>query len=165
MATAGAAVAAIAARDVAFAGNAIADLEAGNLAADLDDLAAVFVPDCHRHRDRLLRPGVPVVDVHVRAADGAALHTDQNVVRTGGGFRDVLQFDADGLVSFDECAHRRAILDYAQLLADLAECRHRSVELLARVRRGQLRANASFALRHDRIREPDYIHAFVEQAL
>ena len=41
--TAGAAVAAVAAGDVAFARDAIADLEARHLAADLDDLAAVLV--------------------------------------------------------------------------------------------------------------------------
>ena len=39
MAPPGAAVAAVAAGDVAFAGDAIADLEAAHLAADLDDLA------------------------------------------------------------------------------------------------------------------------------
>ena len=39
-----------------------------------------LVADHHRHRDRLLRPGVPVVDMHVGAADPGAQHLDQHVV-------------------------------------------------------------------------------------
>src|SRR5204863_812068 len=66
---AGAAVAAVAAGDVALAGDAIAALQAVHLRADLDDAPAVLVAHRHRHRDGLLRPGIPVVDVHVGAAD------------------------------------------------------------------------------------------------
>ncbi len=101
VAASGAAVAAVAAGDVTLARDAIARLEARDFAADLHDLAAVFVPDRHRHRDGLLRPGVPVIDVHVRAADGAALDADQDVVRAGDGFGDLLQVDAGSRASFD----------------------------------------------------------------
>ena len=41
--------------------------------ADLDDLADELMPDDHRHRDRLLRPGVPFVDVQIGAADAGAI--------------------------------------------------------------------------------------------
>ena len=83
---AGAAVAAVAAGDVALAGDAVADREAAHFAAERDDLAAVLVADLHRHRDRALRPGVPLVDVDVGAADGRLAHADQHVVRAGLGF-------------------------------------------------------------------------------
>src|SRR5688572_11673709 len=59
---------------------------------------------------------------------------------------------------------RRAILDYVQFFADLGERCDGAVELLAGVRGRQLCADACLALRHDRIREADDVHAFVEQA-
>ena len=37
--------------------------------ADLDDLADELVPDDHRHRDRLLGPGIPLINVQIGAAD------------------------------------------------------------------------------------------------
>src|SRR5262245_33604743 len=58
---------------------------------------------------------------------------------------------------------RRGILDYAQFFADLREGCDRAIELLASVCSGHLRADASFALRHDRVGEADHVHAFVEQ--
>ena len=69
VAAAGAAVAAEAAGEMPFAGHAIAEREAAHFAAHVDDAAEVLVADGHGHRDGLLRPGVPVVDVHVGAAD------------------------------------------------------------------------------------------------
>ena len=48
-------------------------------------------PIDHRHGDRLLRPGVPVVDVHVGAADAGAQHPDQHVVDADLRLRHVLQ--------------------------------------------------------------------------
>ena len=66
---AGHAVAAAAADDVPLAADEVARLEVGDVRADLDDLADELVADDERHRDRLLRPGVPLVDVEVGAAD------------------------------------------------------------------------------------------------
>ena len=40
-----------------------------HLRADVGDLADIFVAGDHRHRHRLLRPLVPIVDVDVGAAD------------------------------------------------------------------------------------------------
>src|SRR5262245_41921289 len=58
---------------------------------------------------------------------------------------------------------RRGILDYVQFFADLREGGDGAIELLARVRSGQLRADPSLALRHDWIREADHVDTFVEQ--
>src|SRR5437870_3428948 len=52
MTTTRAAVAAVTAGDMAFSGNAVADLEPAHLLPHLDDLADVFVADMHRHRYR-----------------------------------------------------------------------------------------------------------------
>ncbi len=54
--------------------------KSADVGADLDDLAHELVADHHRHGDGLLRPGVPVVDVQVGAADAGAVHADQHVV-------------------------------------------------------------------------------------
>ena len=51
-----------------------------DVGADLDDLADELMADDHRHGNGLLGPGVPVVDVHVGAADAGAQHVDQHVV-------------------------------------------------------------------------------------
>ena len=75
MPPAGQAVAAAAADDVPLAADDVAGREVVDVGADLDDLADELVADHHRHRDRLLRPGVPVVDVHVGAADAGAQST------------------------------------------------------------------------------------------
>ena len=77
---AGAAVAAMAADDMAFARNPFADRISPHLAADLDNVANEFVADRHRHRNGSLGPGIPVVDVDVGAADRGLADLDQNIV-------------------------------------------------------------------------------------
>ena len=80
VAAAGHAVAAAAADDVALAADDVAGVEVAHVRPDRDDLADELVADRHRHRDRLLRPGVPLVDVQVGAADAGAADADQDVV-------------------------------------------------------------------------------------
>jgi hypothetical protein len=76
----GAAVAALAAGDVALARDPVARLEAGDFAADLGDHAAELVAHGHGHGDGLARPFVPVVDMHVGAADRGLADLDQEIV-------------------------------------------------------------------------------------
>ena len=65
--------------------------EVVDVGADFDDLADELVADDHRHGDGLLRPGVPVVDVEVGAADAGAKDLDEHVVDADLRFRDVFQ--------------------------------------------------------------------------
>ena len=90
----GAAVAAVAAGDVAFAGDAIADGEAAHFLADGDHLSHILVTDHHGHGYGLLGPLIPVVDVHVGAADGGLADLDQQIVVAELGSRDVRHPDA-----------------------------------------------------------------------
>ena len=83
--------AAVHADDMALARNPLADLKALDIGAEPRDLARIFVADDHRHRDRALRPFVPVVDMHVGAADAGLVHLHQHVVRTDDGNRDVFE--------------------------------------------------------------------------
>jgi hypothetical protein len=76
---AGAAVAAVAADDVAFGADPLAEFVAGDAGADLHDAADEFVPDHEARLDRALTPLVPLVDVQVGAADGGLFQLDQDL--------------------------------------------------------------------------------------
>ena len=65
----GQAVAAAAAHHVALAADDVAGIEVVHVRSDGDDLAHELMADRHGHGNRLLRPLVPLVDVHVGAAD------------------------------------------------------------------------------------------------
>src|SRR5579862_3449960 len=80
MAAAGETVAAAATDDVPFAADDVAGMEIGDVGADLYDLADEFMADGHGDGDRLLRPTVPFVNVHVGAADAGASYADQNII-------------------------------------------------------------------------------------
>ena len=54
--------------------------EVVDVAADLEDLADELVADDERRLDRLRRPGVPGLDVEVRAADAGLPDADPDVV-------------------------------------------------------------------------------------
>ena len=69
---AGQAIAAAAADDVSLAADDLAGVKILDVRADLDDFADELMADDHRHRDGLLRPGVPFVDVQIGAADAGA---------------------------------------------------------------------------------------------
>ena len=65
----GQAVAAASADDVALAADEVAGREIGDVGASLHDAAHELVADDERRLDRPRRPGVPRLDVQVRAAD------------------------------------------------------------------------------------------------
>ena len=85
------AIAAAFADDVAFARHDIADPESGNIGAHPDDFAGEFMADGHRHGDGLLRPVVPVVDMHVRAANGRLFYFNEDVVIADFRLGDIVQ--------------------------------------------------------------------------
>ena len=60
---------AVPASNMAFADDQIAFAKATHICSNRGDLADEFMADGHRHRNRFLRPGVPVVNVNIGAAD------------------------------------------------------------------------------------------------
>ena len=110
MSPAGQAVAAAAADDVPFAADEVADLEVAHVGADGGHLSDELVTDDHRHGDRLLRPGIPAVDVEIGAADPGLAHADQDVVDAGLRLRHVLEPEPLGGLRFDQRAHERVTL-------------------------------------------------------
>ena len=105
VAPAGHAVAAAAADDVPLAADEVAGREVADVRADLDDLADELVADHERHRDRLLRPRVPAVDVEVGAADARRADPDQDVVDPDLGLGDVLEPEPRLGLALDERLH------------------------------------------------------------
>jgi hypothetical protein len=69
MTPAGKTITAMSTRDVTFADNEIAGRKSFHVIAGKIDNTDKFMTDRHRHRDRLLRPLIPVVYMYVRAAD------------------------------------------------------------------------------------------------
>jgi hypothetical protein len=90
-----------AAGDMPFAAYQIAGLEIRHLRSHLDNLTNELVPDNHRHRDRLLRPGIPFFDVHIGAANSCAVDANQDIVGTDRRFWDVLEPQARLRSAFD----------------------------------------------------------------
>jgi len=80
---AGVAVAAVAAGDVALAADPLADLVLVHALAQRRDLAHVFVSDDLGRLHMLLGPLVPLVDMHVRAADRRLVNFDLHLARLG----------------------------------------------------------------------------------
>ena len=105
MAAAGEAVATASADDVAFAGDEVAGFEVVDVGADLGDFADEFVADDEGDGDGFLRPGVPVVDVEVGAADAGLEDADFDVVDAGFGFGDVLEPETFFGVRLDQGFH------------------------------------------------------------
>src|SRR6266480_2126997 len=103
----GPAVAAMPAGHMTLDGNALPGREAAHLAADLRDRALELMTDDERHRDRLLRPGIPVPDVKIGAADRRVMDPHQEIVRTDRRTRDVLEPDPRLAPALDERAHQR----------------------------------------------------------
>src|SRR6187402_12023 len=72
---------------------------------DLHDLADEFMSHDHRHRDRLLRPGIPLIDVNVGAADAGAIHVDKHVVDAYFGPGNIFEPETRLRIAFDEGFH------------------------------------------------------------
>src|SRR4029077_6097843 len=66
--------------DVSLAYYEIAARKTFHVIANSIENADELVTDRHWHRNRLLRPGVPIVDVNVSAADGSFQHPDEHVI-------------------------------------------------------------------------------------
>src|SRR6266581_2968085 len=80
MTPAGKTITAMSTCDVTFADNEIARRESFHVIAGMIDDTDKFMADNHRHRDRFLRPGVPIIDMNIGTADGRFDDADTNVV-------------------------------------------------------------------------------------
>src|ERR1700737_4236955 len=88
-----AAIAAVPTGYVAFSRHAIAGVEAAYFAAQFHDFSGVFMADGHGHGDGFLRPGIPIVNVHVGPAYRRTVDLDEYVIVPDRRLRDFLQPD------------------------------------------------------------------------
>ena len=79
-------VTAVAAGDMAFTADPLANMEAGNAFTQGSNLAHIFVADGLTGFDMLGCPIVPLIDMDIGATDGGFVNFDQDF--TGAGFRD-----------------------------------------------------------------------------
>src|SRR5438105_840515 len=73
-------ITAMPAGDMTFADDKIALGKPAHIAADAINCADELVPDCHRDRNRFLRPRVPVVNMNIGPADRCLQRANENVV-------------------------------------------------------------------------------------
>src|SRR2546425_2284872 len=95
------AVAAPAAYHMPFSGDQFARKEIVYVRTNCDNLTDKFMANGHGHRNCLASPIVPIKDVNVRAANPRAQYTDENVIDTNGGFRNIFQPETRFRTRFD----------------------------------------------------------------
>ncbi|MDI2023874.1 hypothetical protein PJL18_04423 [Paenarthrobacter nicotinovorans] len=105
LAASGAAVAADSADYVPFAGDAVADLDVADVLADFNYFTVELVACDQGGFDDALRPGVPALDVEVRAADSGGHHADLDVACARFRFRTVDEFETGVGSGFVESLH------------------------------------------------------------
>jgi transcriptional regulator with XRE-family HTH domain len=98
-------VAAAPADHVSLAAYDLPGKKVGHVASHLHDLADEFVSHDHRHRNGPLRPGVPIVDVQVRAADAGLVDANEHVIDPAFGLGHVPEVQPGGGFGFDESFH------------------------------------------------------------
>ena len=90
----GAAVTAVAAGDVAFPTHPLAHAQALHMASNFGNTPDKLMTGDHWHRNSLLRPFIPVINVHVGAANRALGHLNQYVIGPDLGHRSIHHPDA-----------------------------------------------------------------------
>ncbi len=143
----GPAAPAVPADDAPLAGDPLTDLVAGDRRTEGGDPPDVLVAHVHPQGDVLLRPVVPVPDVHVGAADRRLDDPDEHVVGSDPGNRDLLHPQPHLGPGLHERAHGGGdrlgrghrgqagspSCDHPQRASDAGEGRHRHVEVLGRL--------------------------------
>src|SRR6266496_4562900 len=78
-------------RDVSLAHYEIALCKSFHVIADVINDADKLVTNCHRHRNRFLRPFVPVIYMHVGPTDRRFQYADKHVLAGSSWNRNFLQ--------------------------------------------------------------------------
>ena len=92
LSVAAAAVAAVTANDMAFAGNTLADIEFFYAFAELCNFTDIFMTYRHCGMDMLLCPGIPVIYMNIRAANCGFANFDEDLAHFGFGHGNLHQF-------------------------------------------------------------------------
>jgi hypothetical protein len=53
-----------------------------HISTNIHNLANKLMANHHRHRNRRLRPAIPIVDMHIRATDSRAVYLNKHIINT-----------------------------------------------------------------------------------
>ncbi len=104
---AGQAIAAAPTDDVPFAADDFAGMKVLHIRADIDNFADELMAHDQGDGDRFLRPGVPFIDVQIRAANARPQDLDEHVVDAERRHGHIVEPKADRGMFFDEGFHGR----------------------------------------------------------
>ncbi len=105
MASSRQAVAAMATDDMPFAADDIAGMKVLYVGSDLDDFSDELMANDHRHGNRPAGPCVPVIDMHVGAADAGAEDLDQHIADSDRRDRHLIEPEAFLILQFHQRGH------------------------------------------------------------
>jgi hypothetical protein len=91
VASPGEAIATMSTGDVTLADDQVAFCKTFDVIAYAINNADKLMADYHRHRNRFLRPNVPVVDMHIGATDGRFQDPDQHFITADFWNRNILE--------------------------------------------------------------------------
>src|SRR5207249_1037620 len=89
-----------------FATHQLAGMKVGHIGPNCNDFADEFVPNDHGHRDCVFGPLIPVVNVHIGAANSCHQDADLHIINTDLRLRHLFEPQTAGSFSFDESFHR-----------------------------------------------------------
>ena len=101
----GKAVPAMTADNMAFSADKIPHLHIVDMFAERRHPAHKFVPDGHGGRDGFLTPLIPVVNMHICAADGGLFDLDKNIILADFRDRNIHQRQPRRAFFFHQCFH------------------------------------------------------------
>ena len=99
------AVAAAATNDMAFTGNDLTYMITFYPGADGGDLAYIFMADGHGGVNVLLRPGIPVINMYVRTADGGFVDLNEHLPDANLRYGHLHQRQTRSFFRFDQSIH------------------------------------------------------------
>src|SRR5258708_3541595 len=132
MAPSGHTVAAAPTDDMTFATHQISGAEGRDVAANLDNCPHELVTDDERRGDSVLRPGIPVINVEIGAANASTQHANEDIIDSDRRYWHFLQPQARLALVLDQCFHCAPLL--------MRRCVHRDRSCLAFALPGSLSA-------------------------
>ncbi len=95
-----------------FTGNNVPGFKVVNVGADFCNGADKLVADMHGDRNCFVGPGIPVVDVNVRAANRRFVNLDQDIVDSDFRHRNIFQPDTRFRFGFYQGFHFHGIMPF-----------------------------------------------------
>ena len=104
---------------MSLSGDPLPDGKTGDAGTQGGYLAHILMADGHGGLDMYLGPGVPVIDVHIGAADGGFVYLDQHLAGAGNRYRHLPQRKSRAGGGLDDCIHQL----FHNLLSNLSSYR------------------------------------------